>query len=218
MISTIKSLLERGAPAARSLLAASKDQLRGLATRRAVQRLLARQRPIQVEVGSGGRPGRDGWVTVDRCAGCDLYWDLRRGLPFPDGSVSAIYSSHFMEHLTYREGRRFLAESLRALRPGGTFSICVPDARRVIEAYLGRGPLAERKAGGYAPAFNSTTRIDWVNYVAYMDGQHKYMFDDENLVHVLRAAGFKEVRLRAFDPRLDRPERDPDSIYAEAAR
>jgi len=31
------------------------------------------------------------------------------------------------------------------------------------------------------PAWNDTTKIDYVNYTAYMDNDHRYMFDEENL-------------------------------------
>ena len=41
---------------------------------------------------------------------------------------------------------------------------------------------------GWRPAFNSTTSIDAINYVAYMGGEHKYMFDQENLLHIFRTA------------------------------
>src|SRR5262245_4176420 len=88
--------------------------------------------PIRLEVGAGCG-GRPGWLTLDKNGQCDLFWDLHRGIPFPDGSLDALYSSHFLEHLSYDEIRAFLSESLRALRDGGTFSVCVPNARLYLE-------------------------------------------------------------------------------------
>ncbi len=70
----------------------------------------------------------------------------------------------------------------------------------------------------YPPAFNHTTLIDYANFIAYMDGEHKYMFDEENLLHILKSNGFRNVRLRPFDPNLDLQERDFVSIYAEAEK
>lgn len=191
--------------------------LKQLLSKGKVRRILRGGGDIFLEVGAGSVKGSGGWVTLDLAPGCDLYWDLRRGLPFPDGSVARIYSSHFLEHLSYREGQVFLGECLRALAPGGTFSIAVPNARLYLEAYL-NGTDLDRRFCGYGPAFNDTTRIDYVNYTAYMDGHHRYMFDAENLVHILAAKGFREVRLRAFDPALDSAERDFESIYAEAVK
>jgi len=41
-----------------------------------------------------------------------------------------------------------------------------------------------------------------------MDGHHCYMFDEENLLAVLRSADFSAVKLRGFDEELDRQDRD----------
>jgi hypothetical protein len=35
--------------------------------------------------------------------------------------------------------------------------------------------------------------MDRLNYIAYMDGHHRYMFDEENLLRVLVQAGFADV-------------------------
>lgn len=52
----------------------------------------------------------------------------------------------------------------------------------------------------------------------YMNGQHKYMFDEENLINTLLMAGFKKVNLREFDSMIDLSERDYESIYAVARK
>lgn len=44
------------------------------------------------------------------------------------------------------------------------------------------------------------------------------MFDQENLLFILKLKGFKEVRSRGFDPALDLKQRDFVSIYAEALK
>ena len=36
-----------------------------------------------------------------------------------------------------------------------------------------------------------------------MDQQHKYMFDEENLLNILINVGFRSVKLRSFDPFID---------------
>lgn len=183
-----------------------------------IGRFLKERKEIFIEVGSGDKKGINGWLTIDLTRNCDIFWDLRNGIPFPDESVSKIYSSHFFEHLSYQEGQKFLDECLRVLSPGGIFSICVPNARLYIEAYLMNSELDTNLFCGYKPAYNNTTRIDYVNYIAYMDGHHKYMLDEENLIHILKSKGLKNVRLREFDPSLDLQDRDFESIYAEAEK
>ena len=183
-----------------------------------VRKLLREGKELKIEVGSGNRKGDNGWITVDMCSETDIFWDLRYGLPFPDASLSKIYSSHFLEHLSFQEGQAFFDECMRALKPNGVISICVPNAQIYLEAYVNRKELEKDAFFLYAPAYNDTTRMDYVNYTAYMDGQHKYMFDQENLLFLLSAKGFKDARLRDFDPEIDRQARDYESIYAEARR
>ena len=185
-------------------------------TKHKVRYLLRTQKEILLEAGSNTR--RDGWITIDISEGCDILWNLRNGIPFPDESVSQIYSSHFFEHLKFKDGQKFLSECLRVMRPGGKFSICVPNARIYIEAYLRNVDLDANTFSIYKPAYNHTTRIDYVNYMAYMDGHHNYMFDEENLIYILKSKGMRNVRLREFNPSLDLKERDFESIYAEAEK
>ena len=195
-----------------------KDEIAKRKAKNKVRYLLRTQKDILLELGAGTTV-RDGWITIDTVESCDIVWDLRNGIPFPDESISQLYSSQFFEHLSFKEGQRFLDECLRVLRPGGKFSICVPNARIYIEAYLRNVDLdANALSNIYKPAYNQTTRIDYVNYMAYMDGHHKYMFDEENLIYILKSKGMRNVRLREFNPSLDLKERDFESIYAEAEK
>lgn len=181
-----------------------------------VAELLRTGVPIRLDIG-GGDLRRDGWLTIDITNGCDIFWDLRRGIPFPDSSVDAVYSSHFLEHVSYGDGQAVLEEARRVLKPMGTISICVPDARMYIDAYLGQRDLDPEREF-WAPAFVSDQGIDLLNYVAYMGGEHRCLFDQRGLVERLTRAGFTDARPRDFDPTLDLPERAFESIYAEATK
>jgi predicted SAM-dependent methyltransferase len=183
-----------------------------------IDQLIRSEKPIWIEVGAGNKQGANGWLTIDYNArDCDIHWDLRRGLPFPGGTVEKIYSSHFLEHLTFKEGQTFLAECWRVMSSGGLFSIAVPNARIYLESYVRKQPLPT-EFFVWPPAYNNTTAIDIVNYTAHMDGQHRYCFDEENLLCRLVSAGFQNAHLRPFDPALDLPQRDFESIYAEAIK
>ena len=189
-----------------------KRRVKEFRSKKLIKKLLVKNK-IYLEIGAGNKAGKNGWTTIDMTENCDIFWDLRKGIPFPNESVSKIYSSHFMEHLSYNEGQKFLNECFRVLMPGGLFSICVPNAKIYIEAYI-NSTINLSKYCRYQPAYNNTTKIDYINYTAYMDGHHKYMFDEENLLHILNSKGFKKVHLRDFDCNLDIIERDYESIYA----
>lgn len=184
-------------------------------TDRIVKELLSSNQDLKIELGSGDIKGIKGWTTIDQHSECDISWDLRDGIPFPDNSISIVYSSHLFEHLTYKEARGLFKECLRVLKPNGEISICVPDAKPYVEAYIRKDSnFFISRQSVYKPAFNDSTHIDILNYVAYMDGEHKYLFDQENLLNILQANGFTEVESRNFSPDLDKIERDHESIYA----
>tara|TARA_B100001013_G_C24445697_1_gene377502 strand:+ start:28 stop:633 length:606 start_codon:yes stop_codon:yes gene_type:complete len=192
-------------------------QLKYLKTKLMIPLYLNKEKKIFIELGSGNKKGENGWLTIDCRDKCDLFWDLNNGIPFPKESISKIYSSHFFEHLNYREAQKLLDESLRVLIPGGKFLISVPNAKIYIEAYV-KSSLDKEKFIVWNDAFNNTTKIDYINYIAYMDGVHKYMFDEENLLHILKTKGFKDVKLRQFDPQIDIKSRDYESIYAQGIK
>lgn len=66
-----------------------------------------------------------------------LGYDLRHGVPFPDGLFDAVYHSHVLEHMSRQGAPDFLRECLRVLRPGGILRVAVPDLEGIARAYLG---------------------------------------------------------------------------------
>jgi predicted SAM-dependent methyltransferase len=218
LISRLKYFVKKYLPFAGPIFRSTATPIRHLLSKKKLRRVLMERSEIFVELGSGDRAGQGGWITIDLTRHCDIFWDLRKGLPFPDGSVKKIYSSHFFEHLSFKETQGFLVECRRALAPGGKFLICIPNSKIYLEAYVMGKTLPQTEYFLYKPAYNHTTRIDYVNYMAYMNGEHKYMFDEENILYILESTGFKNVRLRQFDPSLDMKERDYESIYAEAEK
>ena len=170
---------------------------------------------IKLELGSGAKKGEHGFITVD-INGANITWDLKNGIPLQDNSVDLIYSSHLLEHIPFKELILFLKECRRVLKNNGVFSVCVPNAGNYLNAYF-KGDTFE--IDYYSPAIIETgSKIDQINYIAYMDGHHKYLFDEENLINTLLTAGFKYAQLRNFDSNLDSKVRDCESIYALAKK
>lgn len=214
----IKTIIREKCPILVLAIKACISIVRHQLSRWKIKDLLKKKRVIFIELGAGEKNGEGGWVTIDMSEKCDIFWDLRNGIPFSSERVSKIYSSHLFEHLTFKEAQKLLDECKRVLTPGGTFSICVPNARLYIEAYFKPDSFDENKFLDHKPAYNNTSKIDYINYMAYMDGHHKYMFDEENLVNILKLNGFRNARLRQFNSLMDRKERDFESIYAEAEK
>jgi len=181
-----------------------------------VENLLRNHQTIQLDIGAGQTKRNADWLTLDKNRCCDLYWDLSEGLPFPEDSVNTIYSSHVLEHIPPPSLERVLRDCLRCLKPGGTLSVCVPNARLFIEAYLqGRYFVTPSSENCWQRGWTDTgSPIDQINYIAYMGGEHKYMFDQESLVGLLDRVGFERTSSREFENGLDLPQRHFESIYA----
>jgi predicted SAM-dependent methyltransferase len=180
--------------------------------------ILKKNKKILLEIGSGNKKGSNGWTTVDLHYGADIIYDLKKGIPLPEATVDEIYASHVLEHISFKDLIVLLEEIYRVLNQNGKFSVCVPDASLYIESYANKQrflPEVER----YQPALVDTgSLMDQINYIAYMDQEHKYLFDKENLVNTLKKVAFKKVELRTFDESIDMKSRDFESIYAIAIK
>jgi len=64
------------------------------------------------------------------------YYDVRRPLKFPDNSFDAVYPCHILEHLTLEEGKRFISEVFRVLKPGGICRLSLPELEGKVREYL----------------------------------------------------------------------------------
>ena len=178
---------------------------------------LIKRNSIFLELGSGPKKGSNDWVTVD-FSGADISYDLRKGIPLPANSVDRIYSSHMFEHMPYKELIIFINDCYRVLKDNGELSVCVPDASHYIRSYIDGVDFLPKDMLYVPAAVNTGSLIDQINYIAYMDGQHKYMFDSQNLINTLRKAPFSTVNIRCFDEVLDLKDRDHESIYAIAIK
>ena len=69
-----------------------------------------------------------------------------------------------------------------------------------------------------------STKMEFVNAVFRQNGEHKYAYDAETLIYLLRRAGFATVSQTNFgissdaDMAPDTPERRLDSLYVEAIK
>jgi len=90
-----------------------------------------------LNVGCGAHFHPD-WCNIDLVASGPsvIEHDIRKGLPFADGSFHAVYHSHVLEHLTPEQGKQLIGECQRVLTPGGVLRIVVPDLERITELYL----------------------------------------------------------------------------------
>jgi predicted SAM-dependent methyltransferase len=84
----------------------------------------------------------DGWVNVDvnpEAPGVHVIADIGlEGWPFAEESVDAVKAFDVLEHFSYHKASYVLEQWIKALRPGGTITIRVPDLDAICEAFLER--------------------------------------------------------------------------------
>jgi SAM-dependent methyltransferase len=226
--------------------AAAKEGVDGPATTAAGER----PRPLlRLHLGCGTCTP-PGWVNVDGALGARLAgvpglgracralglfrleWpagiaihDLRRPFPWPDGSAEAVYSAHTLEHLSREEGRRFVRECHRVLRPGGVLRLVVPDLRACVDRYLEGKVDAGDFLGtlGVATVFPGEGRLRrWL--APHVRFPHRCMYDGETLPALLREVGFATeladpLRSRIPDVgALEHPDRTVAAVIAEGVK
>jgi SAM-dependent methyltransferase len=207
------------------------------------------QVPLRLNLGCGERTPR-GWLNVDYSVGARLgripglprigralglfrlSWspeifahDLRRVFPWGDASADVVYSSHSLEHLSPAEGRRFMRECHRVLRPGGVIRIVVPDLRACVEQYLA-GKLSSLEFFGALatdtahPGDGRLKRL----LAPHVRFPHRCMYDEETLLSLMRAVGFDAGRTDAFRSRIqdvgvvETRDRTLDALIAEGTK
>jgi len=154
-------------------------------------------------------------VNVDLVgSAAELYWDVRRRLPFDDGSVSVVFSEHMLEHLDIDAAYAFIRECRRVLAPGGIVRIGVPNFELYAASYANDGPFIETARPGRPTALLA------VSEVVYEFG-HRSIWDSTTLCLFLDAVGFVGAQPRSFglsaiDPCPDSPRRRNETLYVEA--
>lgn len=147
-----------------------------------------------VHLGAGGHHLR-GWINVDVLpAGADVLADFAKPLPFRSASVDYVHSEDLLEHLDVEAGKGLLAECHRVLRPKGVMRILTPDLRALVErVYL-------RRESDHISWCNTHLSADGpcegLNMHLRMNGEHRFVYDEERLVEVLRSLGFQVRRVR----------------------
>jgi predicted SAM-dependent methyltransferase len=195
---------------------------------------------LKLNIGCG-TSGIEGWVNIDNSPtillsrlpfGRRIFrtpeWrggvrraDVRKRIPFPDSSVSCIYSSHTFEHFTYEESRAVALECFRVLRVGGILRIVVPDLGLMVRDYLADSadPMASH-------TFVSRLLLTAsVREIVHAGSHHKQMFDERSLAHLLQEAGFGAPEIMTFGSsriaeisKIELESRRFESIYVEATK
>lgn len=174
-------------------------------------------------------PGRNK-VLLDsyreaRAKGPFLRHDCRKPLPVPDATVDHILCSHFLEHVFPNEGRAILADFKRALKPGATMHIIVPDLEVFAREYVAR---CDEGSADAADAFveksllSTPTRGSWRFRALELAGgfglAHRWMYDARSMRSRIEDLDFEILETNETPSRSFREGDDSVHIVARKPR
>ncbi|KAJ1438335.1 glycosyl transferase family 41-domain-containing protein [Ochromonadaceae sp. CCMP2298] len=152
----------------------------------------------------GGLKAVQGWLVVNaqtqahlNVADAQYKVDVTRHMHdlfgLDNSSVSALYSSHTLEHNSFGNGRleQTLAEWYRVIRPGGLLLVSVPNLATLAEMYL--DPTLSLSQQWMVTKMVYGAQSDSFDY-------HMVGFNFNLLEHFLKQAGFCHIqRVRSFN-------------------
>ena len=126
-------------------------------------------------------------------------------LPFEDASLDTVWGYHFLEHLTFEDARVFMAESYRALAPGGKLGLVVPDTREIMRRWFeGSIDAVEYPVGVWHSVADLDAVCSLFLYSTIQESPHQWAYDEQTLGRLFVEAGFGDLKRidRYRDPRI----------------
>jgi len=173
-----------------------------------------------------GTDYKKGFINLDMNKSADFYFDARNKIPFKDGTIKYIYSSHFVEHLKNDELAEHFKESFRILQSGGIYRMCVPDFVNSMKACIEKDNEWLEMVKQEIPLNSEFFPNQFLSYGDYLDrclheyDSHKVFLDYERIKNMLIYSGFQEmnVNLVSYDSSIDLSKRKNFSIYIEVKK
>ena len=140
----------------------------------------------------------------------DLRWDCHNELPFDEGSIDLIYTSHFIEHFEWKTVPNVLRDWCRVLRKGGVIEIWCPDLD-IIHGWTKIEPV------------NMITYANVNKFVfnqeMYPGAKHCACFNFDLMKVLLEDAGFEHVeRLNYATDYSFKPQHESTSMGVKAVK
>jgi len=153
---------------------------------------------LKLNIGCGPNP-LVGWYNVDlhaQVVGVGQL-DATKRFPYPDETFDRIFTEHMIEHITYEEGRRMLAECYRVMKPGGRLRVSTPCLEFLYGLMYNPTDLTDEyvewACTAFAPGQPIRSEIVINNFVRAWG--HQFIYSRDLLALTLANVGFHELRL-----------------------
>jgi predicted SAM-dependent methyltransferase len=159
--------------------------------------------------------------------GIDLCWDITKGIPLSNDSLSGIYTEHCLEHLDYENTKKVLSRFFELLKPGGTLRVIVPDAEIYLDAYQ-QSKENNQINFPYGLITHNVSDSEVTPMVAvnsmFRGHDHKFAYDYLTFKLMLENVGFIDLKKESFRQGrdsvllIDSDYRACESLYVEATK
>ena len=123
------------------------------------------------------------------------FGDIVKGLPIPNGTVTGLYASMVLEHLTRADCMTALANSYKMLKDGGVFRLIVPDLYLRAKFYLeGNNRNAHWFINSTLLGRENFNGIKGKLFQVFGHSSHLWMWDEKSMREALESVGFTKIR------------------------
>jgi SAM-dependent methyltransferase len=147
---------------------------------------------LKINFGCGWEQKLSGWINVDLnpAAAPDVRADLSKVLPFATASADFIYTESFLEELAIGQGKHFLRECRRILKPTGVMRVLTADLQKLARTYLQEPEwLVETWGITVGVPLATGNACEVVNLGLRMGGQ--FFYDRQTFRQVAGECGFR---------------------------
>lgn len=139
---------------------------------------------IKLNLGAG-KDHKEGWINadIDKTTQPDQIIDLSKPLPFKDAFVDEILLQDVLEHFLKVDGENLIAEISRVLKPGGKFSLRIPNVEQIYSQF-------KEDPGVLMEFLYGTTEKNGIW------GVHKYGYTSETLTKLLKTHQFDHIEVK----------------------
>lgn len=141
---------------------------------------------MKIEFGAGETPTKKEFLQQDirDVKGIDFVcaaWDIDKQVQ--DNTVDEIFSRHFFEHLTFKQGEYLLEVWYKILKENGRVEMMLPNMRLHVQQWLDKDKRAQRNIYGHQ-------RGDFLD----VWDVHKSGYDVDTLRKLVLSKGYKNYK------------------------
>jgi predicted SAM-dependent methyltransferase len=157
----------------------------------------------KLQIGTG-RNALKGWLNTDRDTAVSketVFMDAQKKFLFAESTFDYIFCEHFIEHLDYWNGLRFIQECHRVLKPGGKLRISTPDLCFLIDLFAENKTELQHRYIKWAVDSQTDFDIYLDTFVInnfFRSWGHKFIYDYKTLKDSMTRCGF--INIRQYNP------------------